>query len=178
VKAQSTHIFRLSVQKPVYRDIEILSDKSLYDLAKAIVDAFNFNFDHAFGFYSKLTGNYFDSPIKYELFADMGESEARSVKRTRIAEAFPRVKSKLLFLFDYGDDWMFKVECIGQGERVPKAKYPRIVKSVGVAPIQYPDPDEEFDEEPEPKRERRAMATRTTSDGRVEWYEIKLGKNK
>ena len=33
--------------------------------------------------------------VKYELFADMGESEARSVKRTRIVEAFPTVGAKM-----------------------------------------------------------------------------------
>ena len=62
---------------------EILSAKNLYDLAGEIVRVFGFDFDHAFGFYSKLTGDVFGSPVKYELFADMGESEARSVKRIR-----------------------------------------------------------------------------------------------
>ena len=39
----------------------------------------------------------------------MGESDARSVKRTRISEAFPKVGTKMIFLFDYGDDWRFRV---------------------------------------------------------------------
>ena len=142
MKRQTTHVIRVSLAKAVYRDIEILSDKSLYDLAKSIVKAFDFDFDHAFGFYSKLTGNYYDSPIKYELFADMGESEARSVKKTPVFEAFPAVKAKLLFVFDYGDEWQFKAECISHGDKTPKVKYPRIVKSVGTAPEQYPLYDE------------------------------------
>ena len=86
-----THVFRVSLSRKVYRDFEILSAKNLYDLAGEIVRVFGFDFDHAFGFYSKLTGDVFGSPVKYELFADMGESEARSVKRTRIVEAFPTV---------------------------------------------------------------------------------------
>jgi hypothetical protein len=58
----------------IYRDIEIEATKSLYRLAEAIVSAFGFSFDHAFGFYSGLT----DAAMmrkhpKYELFADMGE---------------------------------------------------------------------------------------------------------
>jgi hypothetical protein len=36
----------------------------------------------------------FGSPVKYELFADMGESEAFSVKRTWIVEGFPTVGTK------------------------------------------------------------------------------------
>jgi hypothetical protein len=113
------------------------------------VRAFDFDLDHAFGFYSKLTEYCLDSPIKYELFADLegGESDAGSVKRTKVAQAFPDVGSKMLFLFDYGDEWRFKVEMVGMGEKVPKARYPKVIKSMGTAPPQYPDPDEEFEDE-------------------------------
>jgi hypothetical protein len=145
----TTHILRASLRPKLYRDIEIDSGKSLYDLAESIVEAFDFDLDHAFGFYSKLTGHYFDSPSKYELFADMdgGESDAGSVKRTKVAQAFPDVGSRMLFLFDYGDEWRFKVEMVGMGEKVPKARNPVVIKSVGTAPPQYPDPDEEFEDE-------------------------------
>src|ERR1700721_2167887 len=105
-----THVFRVSLSPKVYRDFEILSAKRLYDLAGQIVRVFGFDFDHAFGFYSKLTGHVFDSPVKYELFADMGESEARSVKQTRIVEAYPTVGAKMTFLFAYGDNRKFRME--------------------------------------------------------------------
>ena len=94
-----THVFRVSLGPKLYRDFEILSAKSLYDLAELIVQVFGFDLDHAFGFYSKLSGQVFDSPVRYELFADIGESDAGSVKRTRIVEAFPglvhRIKESL-----------------------------------------------------------------------------------
>ncbi len=117
--------------------------KNLYDLAGAIVRLFGFDFDHPFGFYSKLTGDVFGSPVKYELFADMGESEARSVNRTRIVEAFPTVGAKMTFLFDYGDNWQFRIEAIGQNRKERAGKYPRLLKAIGEAPVQYPDPDDE-----------------------------------
>ena len=138
-----THIFRVSLAPKVYRDIEIASTSKLYDLAFAIVRAFDFDFDHAFGFYSKLTGNFYDSPIKYELFADMGESgEARSVKRTRVGEAFPGVGGQMTFLFDYGDEWLFRVKTTGFSKKERGVKYPRALKSLGDAPEQYPSDDE------------------------------------
>jgi pRiA4b ORF-3-like protein len=146
----STHVFRVRLEPKVYRDIEIESGKSLYDLAAAIVRAFGFDLDHAFGFFSKLDYHVFDSPVRYELFADMGPdpgSKARSVKRTKVAEAFPKVGSKLQFLFDYGDDWRFQVEMIGMGEKAPKTRYPKVLAEAGEAPPQYPDPDEEEDED-------------------------------
>jgi Plasmid pRiA4b ORF-3-like protein len=142
VEAQ-THVFRASLSPRVYRDLEISSGENLYDLAEAIVRLFGFDFDHAFGFYSKLTGRIFNSPVKYELFADMGESEARSVKRTRIVDAFPEVGAKMTFLFDYGDNWQFRIEVIGQKRKEPGVRYLRLLKAIGKAPEQYPDPDDE-----------------------------------
>jgi hypothetical protein len=138
-----TLILRVSLDRKLFRDIEILRSKKLYDLARAIVKAFGFDFDHAFGFYSKLTGNVFASPIKYELFADMGESEAGSVKRTRIDAAFPDVGAAMIFLFDYGDDWRFRVEVIGEGQAKPGTRYPKVIAKVGEAPEQYPSFEDE-----------------------------------
>jgi hypothetical protein len=134
----------LQLLPKVYRDIEIDSRKSLYDLAAAIVRAFGFDFDHAFGFFSKLTGNIYDSPVRYELFADLdGDSDAGSVKRTKVDQAFPEVGQKMRFLFDYGDHWEFRVEVIGVGEKVPKTRYPKVLAVVGEAPPQYPDIEED-----------------------------------
>jgi hypothetical protein len=138
-----THVFRISLAPKIYRDIEIASTGKLYDLAKAIVRAFDFDFDHAFGFYDKLTGNIYESLLKYELFADMGESEARSVKRTRIDEAFPAGGGQMTFLFDYGDEWLFRVKATGLGKKERGVKYPRVTNIVGDAPEQYPSDDDE-----------------------------------
>jgi hypothetical protein len=141
-----THVFRVSLNPKLYRDIEIPSGKKLYDLASAIVAAFGFDFDHAFGFYSLLKGNILRSPVKYELFADMDdigeESDAGSVERTRTSDAFPETGHKMTFLFDYGDNWQFRVELIGENKKERGAKYPRVIKKVGTAPEQYPREEE------------------------------------
>jgi hypothetical protein len=139
----STHIFRVRLRPRVYRDIEIPSEDSLYELAATIVQAFDFDLDHAFGFFSKMGHHVFDSPVRYELFADLeGGTESGSVKRTKVTQAFPAVGVKMQFLFDYGDDWRFRVEVIGLGEKTPKARYPKLLKIVGKAPPQYPPEDE------------------------------------
>lgn len=140
-----TLIFRASLAPDVYRAFEIADTSSLYALAQAIVRSFDFDFDHAFGFYSKLKGNIYQSPVRYELFVDMGEGEgeARSVKRTRVVEAFPSVGTKMRFLFDYGDGWEFLVELVKRKPKEPKVKLPRLLISAGKAPAQYPDPKDE-----------------------------------
>jgi hypothetical protein len=143
-----THILRAQLRPGVRRDIEIDSGDSLSGLAAAIVKAFDFDMDHAFGFYSKLTGNYYDSPVQYELFADLeGDSEAGSVERTTVAEAFPAVGHKMLFLYDYGDMWKFQVRVMRVGEKQIGVTYPRVVAEAGEAPPQYPDLDDEGDED-------------------------------
>src|SRR4051795_13162835 len=150
MKSNGTHILRVALQDAptILRELEIASDKKLVDLAQAIVSAFDFQFDHAFGFYSALTGrDVMRAQPKYEVFADMGEREnSGSVKRTRVAEAFPELGHTMLFLFDYGDDWRFVVEVIGLREKEPKVRYPRVLKNVGASPEQYPDWDDEAEE--------------------------------
>ncbi|WP_352873430.1 hypothetical protein [Mesorhizobium sp. M1409] len=102
-------------------------------MAEAIVAAFGFDMDHAYGFYSKLTGKLFDSPQRFELFADIEGSGSRSVKGTRVTTAFQKVGSAMTFLYDYGDEWRFRVEAIGTGQAQPDANYPRIVSRHRVA---------------------------------------------
>jgi hypothetical protein len=127
-----TFILRAALdgRKSIYRDIEIESSKSLYRLAEAITNAFDFDFDHAFGFYSGLTpAKLTRIDPRYELFADMGEADPGvfSVKKTKISQAFPAIGHALLFLFDYGDEWRFRVSLKEAGTKQPKVRYPRVV---------------------------------------------------
>lgn len=145
-----THIFKTNLfrDKKISRDVEMKEDTSLYKLAEAIVGAYGFDFDHAFGFFSKISeSRYFDSERKYELFTDMEDegiepTGAKSVEKTKIGEAWKNIGDKMLFLFDYGDEWLFVVELAGFGTTEPKTKYPHVVKSVGKAPEQYPEVEE------------------------------------
>ncbi len=136
----TTHIFRavLEDDPAVSREIEIDSRNSLSDLAKGIVEAFGFEFDHAFGFYPQETRRGGKrSQSKYELFADTGEdTDALSMRKTRVADAFPQVGQTMMFLFDCGDNWRLTVEVIGFGEKAPKTRYPRVLRKVGTPPEQ------------------------------------------
>ena len=150
----STLIIRAALErrKSIYRDIEIEASNSLYRFAEAIVMAFGFDFDHAFGFYTGLTPAKMAREYpRYELFVDMGATEPNvgSVKKTKVAQAFPAIGHTMVFLFDYGDEWRFRVSLRGTGAKIAKVRYPRIVATHGDAPPQYPDPDE-FDDDDAP----------------------------
>ncbi len=141
----------LSRRTSIYRDIEIEASQSLYRLAEAIVAAFGFDFDHAFGFYSGLThATMLRAQPKYELFADMGDADpgVLGVKKTKVAQAFPAIGHTMLFLFDYGDEWHFRVMLTRTATKIAKVRYPRIVATRGEAPEQYPDPDASDEDAP------------------------------
>lgn len=142
-----TYIFKISLFRSpkIIREIEVAGNVNLYKLADAIVGAYGFNFDHCFGFFSKITETrFFDSEKQYELFTDLIEegediepTGAGSVKKTKISDVWSVSGDKMLFLFDYGAEWLFVVELIGFGKKELKIKYPRVLKSIGRAPKQY-----------------------------------------
>jgi len=141
----------LNGKAAIYRDIEIEGSKSLHQLAEAIVSAFGFDFDHAFGFYSGLKpATMMRASPRYELFADMGDADpgVLSVKKTKVAQAFPAIGHAMLFLFDYGDDWLFRVRLEKTAKKTAKVRYPRVVATHGEAPEQYPDPDDFVEDAP------------------------------
>jgi Plasmid pRiA4b ORF-3-like protein len=134
-----THIFRVELRPEIYRDIEIASGMPLDFLAAAIVEAFGFDLDHPFGFYSKFTGNVFAAKPRYELLDDVErDPDALSVEEVTVAEAFRRLKKALLFVFDYGDNWRFRVTFTGRGRMTQSRPYSRVLDTVGEAPAQYP----------------------------------------
>ena len=123
------------------RKIQIKAANTLNQLAEVIIKSFSFNFDHCFGFYSSLERNITKAERLYELFVDCNESPsagAKSVKKTKINEVYKIAGDKMLFLFDYGDDWRFSVELKeikeGENQRMKTA----VIESIGKAPKQYP----------------------------------------
>lgn len=139
-----TYIFKIHFfrDKKIIREIEVLENSNLYKLAEQIVKSYDFDFDHAFGFFSTISEQWYSSEKKYELFFDMEDVEptgAESVQKTKVGEVWKNSGDKMLFLFDYGDTWLFVVELIGFGNKEAKKKYPRVVNKVGIAPEQYPE---------------------------------------
>ena len=83
---------------------------------------------------------------RYELFADMGDADpgVLSVKKTKVAQAFPAIAHTMMFLFDYGDDWHFRAEPEGTRKKKSAARLGTraLLGAQGEAPPQYPDADD------------------------------------
>ena len=147
-----TLLLRTSLWKQnVHRDIEIPENATLYRLARFIVKAYDFDFDHCFGFYSDIVDNFYhDSKRKYELFADLDDCEptdAKSVKNTKISYVWKKIGDKMMFLFDYGDGWRFVGELNRLRQKSQTKTYPIIFNQKGTAPLQYSPLENEYDKE-------------------------------
>jgi len=133
-------------QYKVLRRIGILGSRTLYNFARVITKAFGFYFDHCFGFYSNMV-SINDSSAGYELFVDVGEGPLtphfKGVKKTKVFEAFSNIGTKMLFLFDYGDEWRFIVELKEIREPMTNESLPAVLESIGKAPEQYPPCEDE-----------------------------------
>lgn len=126
------------------RLIQINSQSSLYKLAQTIVAAFDFEFDHCFGFYDTLDRKRQAKKV-FEYFPDVGEDPtvpwAKSVKRSKVSEAFQSIGEKMIFLFDYGDGWQFFVR-LAETRANSGSKKLIILESSGETPEQYPPCDD------------------------------------
>ncbi|NES44642.1 hypothetical protein [Moorena sp. SIO2C4] len=148
---------KVSCDLETYRTILIPGTASLYKLAETITKYYGFFFDHAFGFYNNID-NYYESTEVYTIFADSTDGfgdpdrKEKSVRKTKVNQVFKKDK-EMLFLFDYGDEWLFHILCLDdEVAREPRKRYPKLIDQKGEAPEQYPDYDEEdydddYDEE-------------------------------
>jgi len=81
-----------------------------------------------------------------EFLAEKEASGPGNVQTTTLEELDLKPKQEFLYLFDYGDNWRFKVRVHAINENAdPNAEYPRLVESVGESPQQYSDWDDEED---------------------------------
>ncbi|MDO8733832.1 MAG: hypothetical protein Q7K21_01570 [Elusimicrobiota bacterium] len=145
---EKVFVFKVSPigDSSVFRELALLETQTLYSFAEAIIDSFDFDLDHCFGFFNNVK-NWYRAERQYELFKDVGEEckpDTKGVKKTKLREAFFEDK-KLLFLFDYGDEWKFIVELVREEKSscASNKKYPLLLQKIGSLPEQYPDFEEE-----------------------------------
>ena len=161
-----TYTFRVSLpgHGRVWRKIEMRADQTLEDLHFAIQEAYGWGADHLYSFF--MSGRAWDGESEYclpegcdpwgmpieepfegevspELLAEEAASGPGDVRETAVGEFGLEVGQGFMYLFDYGDEWRFKVRVHAINPEAPEAEYPRIVEVVGEAPEQYPLWDDE-----------------------------------
>ena len=130
-----------SKQSP-YRTIEVFEESTLIDLARTILDAFEFKEDHFYGFYDNI-----NSPLKSTesfLFLERMIDEIplrRNINECLVRDLFSNDKTEWLFLFDYENEWNFRLSLLDKKEDKSDI-YPKISEAFGTAPKQYENYDD------------------------------------
>ncbi len=141
-----SYIISVSLGTGCYRHIRISAGATLYKLHKAILNAFNFEDDQAHAFF--MDNHYWSS---YAAFFSMKmHGDERLTKSYKLEKLGLSKGSVFKYIFDFGDEWRFQCKLLREIEE--KTDIPGVVRSVGDAPEQYPDFDEdeeEWDEEEE-----------------------------
>ncbi len=87
--------------------------------------------------------NVFGINVSGDPFFDPDEDEPGDATTTRLDDLQLVKGKKFLYLFDYGDQWEFSIRVHQINLNAPEGDYPRLVKSKGDPPPQYPDVDDE-----------------------------------
>jgi hypothetical protein len=139
---EGTYVFRVSLGR-VWRAIAVSYRHTLEDLHLAIQDAFEFDNDHLYAFYMD------GKPFSDDRYEDPRGGEGPFADEAVVGELDLYVRQKILYLFDFGDEWRFDVE-LCEVQRAAHAVSPKVVAAKGDPPPQYPQwegEDEELDED-------------------------------
>jgi hypothetical protein len=119
----------------VWRRLAVPPSASLDDLADAILRAFKLDDDHCYDF------RYRDKRGKSRVYNDPRSDEGPFTLDVAVGEMELALRGEMLFTFDYGDNWQFKLrlEQIESGPDGPRK--PKVIESAGKAPPQYPQFD-------------------------------------
>lgn len=125
-------------------NIELDEESTLEQLHDAIQMAVEFDNDHLCCFFESRTERSRDR-VYYD-------DENGLLFRKTVQDLFPLPpKQSLYYLFDWGDEWLFKVSPTRKRAQLPVAgaTYPRMTDEAGAKPVQYPGlvDDDEDDEE-------------------------------
>lgn len=132
------YVFRATVEPRyhgsigVWRDLAVPGPISLYELATAVLDAFEFeDHEHLYEFRFK------DRSGKPRVFFHPGTAEGPYSDEITVEESCFLEKQTIKFRFDYGDDWRFllRLERIDPPEK--KLKHIKLIGSDGKAPKHY-----------------------------------------
>ena len=98
------YIFKVALAKNLWRRIEISADHTLLDLHRSIQKAYNFDDDHLYSFFMD------GKPWSRERFTSPYDEEGPWVDEVCIGELELFIGQNILYLFDYGAEWRFRVE--------------------------------------------------------------------
>ena len=135
-------VFGAYLKDECIRTIEIDEEACLYDIHEAIQDAVGFDRDHPFEFFIANSASPF-AKRQWLTEKETWEDREEDFWKIRLKNIYPLGRKRLYYLFDFGDNWIFEIRKHRTAKK-PEAgvKYPRVVKTIGPNPEQYPSYEE------------------------------------
>ncbi|MCL2154648.1 MAG: plasmid pRiA4b ORF-3 family protein [Leptospirales bacterium] len=137
-------VLSVSVEAGCYRHIQISEGATLFDLHEIILESFDFIDDHMHTFF--MNNRAWDKSEEYICpndEAEFGDLKGFSDK-AKLSKFRLKKDSKFLYIFDFGDEWRFKIKVLKLVDEVTKE--PIVLKSVGEI-SQYGYYDEDYDDD-------------------------------
>lgn len=131
------YTFKVKLSGNVWRMICMSSRHTLHHLHLAIQDAFDLDDDddHLYAFF--MDGKKWSDNAYY--CSEEGAGKDIPAEDAIISEIGLYVGQRILYLFDFGDEWTFDVKLVTIDDTVPEPLRPIVTQSRGEAPEQYSD---------------------------------------
>lgn len=136
VSPEGTFVFKVSLED-IWRTIALSGNHTLEDLHRAIQDAYDFDDDHLYAF--SMNPRRLDWRKSYH---DSRGEDGPYADEAYIGKLYLYTGQHLLYVFDFGDNWHFAIK-VQEIKDQPFSGQPRILKSQGESPQQYPDYEDE-----------------------------------
>lgn len=127
------HTFKVALNGSTWRKVVLSANHTMQDLHQIIIQAFGFDDDHLYSFF--MDNKQWSQDAIVSAFDNDGQASADEVT---IGSVGMRTGQRFLYLFDYGDEWLFHVTVEGISENVDEPGRPFITASKGESPEQYP----------------------------------------
>ena len=134
--------------RAVKRVIEFTEEQTLHDVHLAIQRALDLDNDHLYAFFLNNRPN--DPTFE---FGHIDSDARHRADESRLGAIGLAVKKRFVYVFDFGDDLRHDVQVVGFDRAEADVQYPHVVESIGVAPPQYSNTEDD------------------EADGDAAWYE-------
>ena len=138
MKKNQSYVFSVSLAPGCYRHIKISANAWLINLHSAILDAFEFDDDHAHAFF--MNNRVWDDDDAY--YAEMIDDEENHTTDYRLCDFDLKPGDKFCYVFDFGEEWRFGIKLLRTVDG--DTDVPVVVREKGEAPPQY---NYEFEED-------------------------------
>lgn len=126
------YTFKVSLTNGLWRKVVLTGKHTMDHLHKIILNAYEFDDDHLYSFF--MDGRTWSNDCIASPYDDYGHPNAAKVQ---IGDLGLIPGQRFLFLYDYGDEWIFNVEVEQIQEKDSKPFRPFVKERKGDAPDQY-----------------------------------------